>query len=209
MYAGCGLRNFERAEVEARDRRKWGDADGFPARLPGVAASKREVDDSSRRSTRHLFGATKQATDPIPGLSLSGWLERGCCAPPGRRLRTPQVRDGGDRSPLTDPLLGAPSDGGVPRTRSRIGGRGRRRSRGGPGEDGDSSPRSQGRPGPESAAPAPFVHAASQAARLALYQSYSWFVGEFRKAAEKLRGGERDVSFSPGCFPPALPFVPG
>ena len=44
---------------------------------------------------------------------------------------------------------------------------------------------------------------------VALYQSYSWFVGEFRKAAEKLRRGDRDVSFPPGCFPPGLPFVPG
>ncbi|MFL6195527.1 MAG: hypothetical protein ACJ75H_15230 [Thermoanaerobaculia bacterium] len=56
---------------------------------------------------------------------------------------------------------------------------------------------------------APFVHAATKAARLALYQSYSWFVAAFREAAEKLRRGERDVSFPPGCFPPALPFVPG
>ena len=67
----------------------------------------------------------------------------------------------------------------------------------------------QHRPAKLAKSPAPFVHAASKAARLALYQSYSWFVGEFRKAAEKLRGGERDVSFPPGCFPPALPFVPG
>jgi hypothetical protein len=57
--------------------------------------------------------------------------------------------------------------------------------------------------------PAPFVHAASKGARLTLYQSYSWFVGAFREAAEKLRRGDRDVSFPSGCFPPALPFVPG
>ena len=66
----------------------------------------------------------------------------------------------------------------------------------------------QYRPQKLAKSPAPFVHAATQAARLALYQSYSWFLGEFRKAAEKLRRGERDVSFPPGCFPPALPFVP-
>ena len=67
----------------------------------------------------------------------------------------------------------------------------------------------QHRPKKLDRSPAPFVHAATQAARLALYQSYSWFVGEFRKAAEKLRRGDRDVGFPPGCFPPALPFVPG
>jgi len=67
----------------------------------------------------------------------------------------------------------------------------------------------QHRPEKLAKSPAPFVHAASKAARLALYQSYSWFVGEFRKAAEKLRRGERNVSFPPGCFPPNLPFVPG
>ena len=57
--------------------------------------------------------------------------------------------------------------------------------------------------------PAPFVHAATKAARQALYQSYSWFVGEFRKAAEKLRRRERDVSFPSGCFPLPQPFVSG
>ena len=67
----------------------------------------------------------------------------------------------------------------------------------------------QHRPKKRDRSPAPFVHAATKAARLALYQSYSWFVGEFRKAAEKLRRGDRDVGFPPGCFPPALPFVPG
>jgi hypothetical protein len=58
----------------------------------------------------------------------------------------------------------------------------------------------QHRPKKLSKSPAPFVHSATKAARQALYQSYSWFVGEFRKAAEKLRRGERDVSFPPGCF---------
>ena len=45
----------------------------------------------------------------------------------------------------------------------------------------------QHRPEKIAKSPAPFVHAATQAARLALYPSYSWFVGAFRKAAEKLR----------------------
>jgi hypothetical protein len=67
----------------------------------------------------------------------------------------------------------------------------------------------QHRPRKLSKSPAPFVHAATKAARQALYQSYSRFAGEFRKAAEKLQRGDRDVGFPPGCFPPALPFVPG
>jgi len=57
--------------------------------------------------------------------------------------------------------------------------------------------------------PAPFVHAASKAARLALYQSYAWFVAAFREAAEKLRRGDRTACFPAGSFPPALPFVAG
>ena len=57
--------------------------------------------------------------------------------------------------------------------------------------------------------PAPFVHAASKAARLALYQSYAWFVAAFRDAAEKLRRGDRTACFPAGSFPPALPFVAG
>ena len=51
----------------------------------------------------------------------------------------------------------------------------------------------QHRPEKLAKSPAPFVHAASKAARLALYQSYSWFVAAFRKAAEKLRRGDRSV----------------
>jgi hypothetical protein len=57
--------------------------------------------------------------------------------------------------------------------------------------------------------PAPSVHAASKAARLALYEAYAWFVAAYRTAAEKLRGGDRTVCFPAGSFPPALPFVPG
>src|SRR3954463_10952550 len=39
--------------------------------------------------------------------------------------------------------------------------------------------------------PAPRVHAATRAARKAFYEAYSWFVGAFRDAAEKLRRGDR------------------
>jgi len=57
--------------------------------------------------------------------------------------------------------------------------------------------------------PAPFVHVASKAARLLLYETYAWFVAAYREAAEKFRAGDRTVLFPGGSFPPALPFVPG
>jgi REP element-mobilizing transposase RayT len=57
--------------------------------------------------------------------------------------------------------------------------------------------------------PAPLVHAATQAACKAFYEAYSWFLGAFRDAAEKLRRGDRTARFPAGSFPPALPFVPG
>jgi len=55
--------------------------------------------------------------------------------------------------------------------------------------------------------PAPLFHAASRRAYLQLREGYSRFVAAFREAAEKLRAGDRLVSFPEGSFPPALPFV--
>ena len=55
--------------------------------------------------------------------------------------------------------------------------------------------------------PAPFVHAATKAMRRELWEVYAWFVAAYRDASEKLRAGDRDPPFPPGCFPPALPFV--
>jgi hypothetical protein len=55
----------------------------------------------------------------------------------------------------------------------------------------------------------PLVHAAARAACKAFYETYSWFVGTFRDAAEKLRQGNRAAPFPAGCSPPALPFVAG
>ena len=43
--------------------------------------------------------------------------------------------------------------------------------------------------------------------RRELYEMYGWFVAAFREASEKLRAGNRMVSFPAGSFPPALPFV--
>ena len=64
------------------------------------------------------------------------------------------------------------------------------------------------RPAVVARSPAPLVHAASQAARLAFREAYGAFVGAFRHAAEKLRLGDRSACFPAGSFPPGLPFVP-
>jgi REP element-mobilizing transposase RayT len=65
------------------------------------------------------------------------------------------------------------------------------------------------RPKKSKKSPAPWFHAASKAVRQELYEAYGWFVAAFREAAEKLRTGNRMVSFPTGSFPPALPFVAG
>jgi hypothetical protein len=57
--------------------------------------------------------------------------------------------------------------------------------------------------------PAPLFHAASKAVRRELYEGYAWFVAAYREASEKLRNGNRAVSFPTGSFPPPLPFVAG
>jgi putative transposase len=65
------------------------------------------------------------------------------------------------------------------------------------------------RPGKLKKGPAPLFHAATAEMRRFLWEAYAEFVAKFRDAAEKLRAGDRSVVFPPGCFPPALPFVPG
>jgi len=57
--------------------------------------------------------------------------------------------------------------------------------------------------------PAPLFHAATAEMRRFLWSLYAEFVGKFRDAAEKLRAGDLSAVFPRGCFPPALPFVPG
>ena len=56
--------------------------------------------------------------------------------------------------------------------------------------------------------PAPLFHCATKAMRQEMWDAYAWFVGAFHQAAEKLKLGDRAAAFPPGCFPPALPFVP-
>lgn len=55
--------------------------------------------------------------------------------------------------------------------------------------------------------PAPGFHAATKAARRALWEAYGWFYAAFREAAEKLKTGDRSARFPVGSFPPGLPFV--
>ena len=57
--------------------------------------------------------------------------------------------------------------------------------------------------------PAPRVHAFRREVRRQLYEAYSWFLGEFRTAAEKPKAGDPAPHFPKGCFPPASPFVYG
>ena len=66
-----------------------------------------------------------------------------------------------------------------------------------------------GQPRQSKKSPAPRFHAASREARRFLYRIYAEFVAQFREAAERLRAGDRNAPFPPGCFPPALPFVGG
>jgi len=56
--------------------------------------------------------------------------------------------------------------------------------------------------------PAPRFHAFRKARREALRNAYRAFLAAFRRAAESLRQGASQAAFPPGCFPPALPFVP-
>lgn len=56
--------------------------------------------------------------------------------------------------------------------------------------------------------PAPRFHACALAVQKSLRAGYSEFAAAFRKAAERLRGGDRATPFPSGCFPPALPFCP-
>ena len=57
--------------------------------------------------------------------------------------------------------------------------------------------------------PAPRFHAFRKRVRQELYEAYAWFLSAFRDAAEKLKAGDRTVSFPIGSFPPGLPFVRG
>lgn len=65
------------------------------------------------------------------------------------------------------------------------------------------------RPTRSKKSPAPLFHALTKSVRQEFYAGYAWFVAAYREAAEKLRDGNRTVSFPTGSFPPPLPFVAG
>jgi hypothetical protein len=75
------------------------------------------------------------------------------------------------------------------------------------GVDGIRAQNPETRPKKLKKSPAPFVHAATKAARKAMWEAYCHFVAAFREAAEKLKAGDRNAVFPIGSFPPRLPFV--
>jgi hypothetical protein len=56
--------------------------------------------------------------------------------------------------------------------------------------------------------PAPAVHAVSREGRMALIGSYREFLAAYRRASEKLNGGDYAAEFPARSFPPRLPYVP-
>lgn len=63
------------------------------------------------------------------------------------------------------------------------------------------------RPNTSDHSPAPLVHAASKAMRIAMKAAYRAFLDAYRFAADRLRAGVRDAVFPRGCFPPAMPAI--
>ncbi len=64
------------------------------------------------------------------------------------------------------------------------------------------------RPSRRDRSPAPDFHARRKDVRKAMRYVYTQVVVEHARAAERLRAGDRLVSFPDGTFPPGLPFVP-
>ena len=56
--------------------------------------------------------------------------------------------------------------------------------------------------------PAPRFHAFRGKVRRQLEEAYGEFVALYREAADRLRGGDREVEFPEDCFPPRLPYTP-
>lgn len=56
--------------------------------------------------------------------------------------------------------------------------------------------------------PRPLFHTATRRVFRELYAAYSWFVGAYYDAVERLRAGCEKPRFPEGCFPPAMPFIP-
>jgi REP element-mobilizing transposase RayT len=80
-----------------------------------------------------------------------------------------------------------------------------------PGPDAIRRQQPHERPVESKKSPAPLVHAVTKRVRDDLRAAYYAFVGAFREAAAKLRGGDLKAiaQFPAGSFPPALPFQGG
>ena len=63
------------------------------------------------------------------------------------------------------------------------------------------------RPKPSHWSPKPQFHVFARKVRDQLVAAYRAFVASYRRAAEKLAGGDVNVPFPEGAFPPRLPFV--
>lgn len=63
------------------------------------------------------------------------------------------------------------------------------------------------RPGRVERRPAPLVHAATKDARKLWREAFGAFLAAYREASRRLQKGETEVTFPPGCFPPAQGFV--
>ena len=64
------------------------------------------------------------------------------------------------------------------------------------------------RPKQVKTAPAPWIHAASHAARSRFREAYACFASAYRRASELFRAGDLGVPFPEGSFPPPRHFVP-
>lgn len=64
-----------------------------------------------------------------------------------------------------------------------------------------------GRPRESKRGPAPLCHASSLAKRKEYRRAYHAFVAVFRRAADLLHRGVRDVCFPENCFPPPMPMT--
>jgi hypothetical protein len=88
-------------------------------------------------------------------------------------------------------------------TRERL----RREGRSPLGVDAVMSQNPHGRPREPKREPAPLCHASTKEKRKEYRRAYHAFVALFRRAADLLRKGVRDVRFPENCFPPPMPFA--
>lgn len=166
----------------------WPGAHCVRALLEGKAVTGRWID----RTLEHAAFRRKRLTDPDPEAFVTVETLRlaplpcwESCAESERRERVQELLDGIEREARSQEQ----ETGQAPRGRDFV-------SR--------QDPRHE--PNRVKKGPAPFVHAATRAARVALREAYRIFVSAYRCAADRLRSGALDALFPEGAFPPALPY---